>query len=127
MVAGPWATIKIEPEVLMKSFGMLKLSLIVAGAAAVLSFPPACRAQEVTNDHFTDTGLQDVYDGGPAKQATPKKVQKPAVVQVQAHQKTRPTATVHATAERAPVLSAQAVATEVAEKRKTAPKPQKKQ
>ncbi len=111
----------------MKSFGMLKISLIAAGAAAVLSFSPACKAQEVTNDHFTDTGLQDVYDGAPAKQATPKKVQKPAVVQVQAHRKSKPAAAAYAGAERAPVPSGQPVATEIAERRKTTPKPPKKQ
>jgi hypothetical protein len=99
----------------MKPFGILKISLFVAAAGAALVFSPACKAQEVSNDHFTDTGVQDVY-GPPAKPVAPKQ-----------KQNTRPATTLQATAKRAPALAAQPVAQEVAEKRKTARKSPGKQ
>src|SRR5580704_13432968 len=36
-------------------------------AAMLLVSTPSCKAQEVSPDHFTDTGVQDVYEGAPAK------------------------------------------------------------
>jgi hypothetical protein len=41
-------------------------------AAMLLVSTPSCKAQEVSPDHFTDNGVQDVYEGAPAKVATPK-------------------------------------------------------
>jgi len=41
-------------------------------AAMLLVSTPSCKAQEVSPDHFTDTGVQDVYEGAPAKVAAPK-------------------------------------------------------
>ena len=38
-------------------------------AAMLLVSTPSCKAQEVSPDHFTDTGVQDVYEGAPAKVA----------------------------------------------------------
>jgi hypothetical protein len=96
--------------------------MILAGVGAAMPLSPSCKAQEVSNDHFTDSGLQNVYNGASAKQVVPKPNEKPAPVQASAHHKTNPV-TFEATAERAPVLSAQ----EVADKRKTAPKAPKKQ
>jgi hypothetical protein len=40
-------------------------------AATLLVSTPSCKAQEVNPDHFTDTGVQDVYEGAPVKVATP--------------------------------------------------------
>lgn len=93
--------------------------MILAGVGAAMLLSPSCKAQEVSNDHFTDSGVQNVYDGASAKQVVPKPKQKPAPVQASAHHKTNPV-TLQAAAQRAPVLSAQ----EVADKRKAAPKKQ---
>lgn len=106
----------------MKSFGMLKLPILLAGIGAALLLSPSCKAQEVSNDHFLDSGVQNVYDGASAKQAA-KPAQKPASAQVSAHHKSNSSATLQASAQRAPVLSAQ----EVADKHKAAPKPSNKQ
>jgi hypothetical protein len=76
----------------------------------------------VSNDHSTDSGLQNVYDGASAKQVVPKPKQRPAPVQASAHHKTNPV-TLEATAQRAPALSAE----EFADKRNAAPKAPKKQ
>jgi hypothetical protein len=40
-------------------------------AATLLVSTPSCKAQEVNPDHFTDTGVQDVYEGAPVKLAKP--------------------------------------------------------
>jgi hypothetical protein len=40
-------------------------------AAMLLASTPSCKAQEVSPDHFTDTGVQDVYEGAPAKVVAP--------------------------------------------------------
>src|SRR5580704_6560714 len=56
-------------------------------AAMLLVSTPSCKAQEVNPDHFTDTGVQDVYEGAPAKLAAPtvkqnlsaRKTQKPQI------------------------------------------------
>jgi hypothetical protein len=107
----------------MKSFGMLKLPMILAGIGAAMLFSPSCKAQEVSNDHFTDSGVQNVYDSAPARQVAAKPELKSAPVQASAHHKTNSPVTLQAAAHRAPVLSAQ----EVADKRKPAPKTPKKQ
>jgi hypothetical protein len=41
-------------------------------AAMLLVSTPSSKAQEVSPDHFTDTGVQDVYDAALAKAAAPK-------------------------------------------------------
>ena len=107
----------------MKPFGMFKLPMILVGVGAAMLFSPSCKAQESSNDHFTDSGVQNVYDLASAKQAAAKPVRKPAPAQVSAPRKANSPATLQATARRAPVLSAQ----EVADRRKPAPKTPKKQ
>jgi hypothetical protein len=81
-------------------------------AATLLVSTPSCKAQEVNPDHFTDTGVQDVYEGAPAKVATP--------VAKQARKQINSPATVHTVAKRASQLSAQLDAPAVADKRKSA-------
>ena len=56
----------------MKSFRMLKLPMMLVGLGAALALSPSCKAQEVSPDHFTDTGVQNVYESAPAKTAAPK-------------------------------------------------------
>lgn len=110
----------------MKSFGMLKIPMILVGLGAALAFSPACKAQEVSPDHFTDTGVQDVYESAPGKVAGSKLKQKPPTSQARTHQ-TNSHATLQPVVKRTPVPSAQPSAQEVADKRKpvlsTAKKP----
>ncbi len=63
-------------------------------AAMLLVSTPSCKAQEVSPDHFTDTGVQDVYDAAPAQKPETKLVAKE-----------------HAAAHVTPVASTQAMAT----------------
>ena len=107
----------------MKSFGMLKLPMILVGVGAAMLFSPSCKAQEVSNDHFTDSGVQNVCESAPAKQAPAKPARKSATAKVIAHHEANSPATLQATAQRAPVLSGQ----DVADKRKATPKTSNKQ
>ena len=75
-------------------------------AAMLLVSTPSCKAQEVNPDHFTDTGVQDVYEGAPAKVATPIVKQNLSATQMQRHQLNSPAA-VHTVAKRTYQLSAQ--------------------
>jgi hypothetical protein len=75
-------------------------------AAMLLVSTPSCKAQEVNPDHFTDTGVQDVYEGAPAKLATPSVKQKLSATQTKKHQINSP-ATMHTVAKRTDQLSAQ--------------------
>src|SRR5215468_2148489 len=104
----------------MKPFGMLKLPMILVGVGAAMLFSPACKAQEVTNDHFTDSGVQNIYDSTTAKQAAPKPKQKPAPARANARLLANPPATLQATAQHAPAMPSR----EVVDKRKTVPKKQ---
>ncbi len=54
-------------------------------AAMLLASTPSCKAQEVSPDHFTDNGVQDVYDAAPATVAAPAMKQTQAVSQASAH------------------------------------------
>jgi hypothetical protein len=101
----------------MKSFGMLKIPMILAGLGAALAFSPACKAQEVSPDHFTDTGVQDVYDGAQGKAAAPKVKQKSSTSQARTH-KTNSPATLQPVAKRTPVSFAQPGTQVVADRRK---------
>jgi len=60
----------------MNTFKQLVPRTIFVGSvgltAMLLVSTPSCKAQEVSPDHFTDTGVQDVYEGAPAKVAAPK-------------------------------------------------------
>jgi len=104
----------------MKPFGMLKLPMILVGVGAAMLLSPSCKAQEVTNDHFTDSGVQNIYDSTTAKQAAPKPKQKPAPARATNARLANSPATLQATAQRAPALPSQ----EVTDKRKTNPKKQ---
>jgi hypothetical protein len=48
---------------------MLNLPAMLLGVGAALILSPACKAQESSPDHFTDVGVQDVYQHAPAKPA----------------------------------------------------------
>jgi hypothetical protein len=105
----------------MKSFGMLKIPMMLVGFGAALALTPACKAQEVSPDHFTATGVQDVYEGAPGKAAGPKVQQKPSAT----HQPNSP-ATLQPVAKRTLVSAAQPSSQAVADKRKPVPSAPKK-
>jgi len=86
-------------------------------AAMLLVSTPSCKAQEVNPDHFTDTGVQDVYEGAPAKLATPLVKQNLSATQARKHQINSP-ATVHTFAKRTYQLPAQIDTPAVADKQK---------
>jgi hypothetical protein len=88
-------------------------------AAMLLVSTPSCKAQEVNPDHFTDTGVQDVYEGVPAKVATPIVKQNLSATQARKHQINSP-ATLHTVAKRSSLLSSQLDTPAVADKRKIA-------
>jgi hypothetical protein len=106
----------------VKPFGMLRIPILLVcfgGPALLLS--PGCKGQEVSPDHFTDTGVQGVYENASVQAATPKLKLKP--LQVRAlHQSN----SLQPAVERAPLLSAQAGTQAVAEKRKPAKSAPKK-
>jgi hypothetical protein len=110
----------------MKSFGMLKIPMILIGFGAALALTPACKAQEVSPDHFTATGVQDVYEGAPGKAVAPKVHQKPPATQARTNQTNSP-ATLQPVAKRIPVAATQTGPKTVADKRKPVPSSPKKQ
>src|SRR5579863_650940 len=110
----------------MKSLRMLKLPMIFVGLGTALALSPSCKAQEVSPDHFTDTGVQNVYEGAPAKTAAPKPKQHQPSAQVRSSQ-TNSSATLQPVAKRTPVSAAQPGPKTVADKRKSAPATPKKQ
>jgi hypothetical protein len=69
----------------MKSFGMLKILLILVDLGAALVFSPACKAQKVSPDHFTDTGVQDVYESAPGKAVAARLQRKPPATEARMH------------------------------------------
>jgi hypothetical protein len=104
----------------VKPFRMLRIPILLVGlGGAALLLSPGCKAQEVSPDHFTDTGVQGVYENASVQAATPKLKPLPARTQ---HQ----TISMQPAVERAPLLSAQAGTQAVAEKRKPAPRAPKK-
>jgi hypothetical protein len=110
----------------MKSFGMLKIPMILVGLAAAIVLSPTCKAQEVSPDHFTATGVQDVYESAPAKVTAPKVQQKPSAAQARTHQ-TSSHSTLQPVAKRTPVSAAEPGAQVVADNRKTVAGALKKQ
>ena len=96
------------------------------GLGAALAFSPACKAQEVSPDHFTDTGVQNVYENASAKTAAPKPKQSQSAAQVRSSQ-TNSSATLQPVAKHTPVSGAQPGPKTVADKRKSAPATPKKQ
>ena len=75
-------------------------------AAMLLVSTPSCKAQEVSPDHFTDTGVQDVYDAAPVKVAAPAMKQTQAASQAGAH-RMNAAANTQSAAKRNAVLTAQ--------------------
>lgn len=110
----------------MKSFRMLKLPMIFVGLGTALALSPACKAQEVSPDHFTDTGVQNVYESAPDQTAAPKPKQNHSAAQVRSSQ-TNSSATLQPVAKRTPVSATQPGPKTVADKRKSAPATPKKQ
>jgi hypothetical protein len=58
----------------MKSLRMFKLPVLLLGVGGALLFAPGCKAQEVSPDQFTATGVADVYHA-----SAPSKTAKTAV------------------------------------------------
>lgn len=107
----------------MKSFGMYRLSLLLGFGAAALFLSPAAKAQEVSSDHFTETGVQNVYETAPVKAATPKPKR---TVETQARSRNNSPAVLEASA-RTPLLAAQGGSKTASSKRKSAQAGPKKQ
>lgn len=106
----------------MKSFHTLKLPIILLGFGGALLLSPACKAQEVAPDHFTATGVEDVYEPGTGKATAPAAKQKPAAVQAQKRQAGSSTY-LQLAAKRSSSVLPQPGAQAVAEKSKPTPKP----
>ena len=87
------------------------------GLAAMLLVSTPCKAQEVNPDHFTDTGVQDIYEGAPAKVAATIVKQNLSGTPARRHQSNSP-ASAHTVAKRTSQLSAQLNAPAVADKPK---------
>lgn len=106
----------------MKSFNMFRLGVLVGLGAAALFLSPACKAQEVSSDHFTDTGVQGVYENAPVKAVAPKPKQ---TVQTHAQKQANSPAVLEAT-ERTPLAAAQGGSKSASKNRKQAPAGSKK-
>ena len=109
----------------MKPFVMLKLPIVLVGFGAALLLSPACKAQEVSPDHFTDSGVQNVYEITSAKPVTTKATLKPQATPPRTRQTTAP-ATLQPVAKRTPVSVTQPNPKAVADKRKPIPPATKK-
>jgi hypothetical protein len=110
----------------MKSFRMLKLPAMLLGVgAAVVILSPACKAQESSPDQFTDTGVQDVYQHGPAKPAAAKAGQTAPAAQAQ-NQRSNSAASLKNTGTRNSSLAVHPNSLAIAEKRKIAARKQEK-
>ena len=92
-------------------------------AAMLLVGTPSCKAQEVSPDHFTDSGVQDVYEPALAKVSAPKAKQNLLASQARTHQINSSTTAQHA--KRNDLLYSQNGTPAVVDKRKrTASTPQ---
>ena len=90
-------------------------------AAMLLVSTPSCKAQEVSPDHFTDTGVQDVYEPALAKVSAPKAKQNLLASQARTHRINSSMAAQHA-AKRNNLLYSQLDTPAVVDKRKPAAK-----
>jgi hypothetical protein len=107
---------------------MLNVPVMLLGFGAALILSPACKAQESSPDHFTDTGVQDVYQPAPAKPAAAAKAKAKAsttVAQAQMQQ-VHSTASLQNASTRNSSSVAQPSALAVADKRKVAARKQEK-
>lgn len=109
----------------MTSFNLLKLPVILLGFAGTLLLSPTGKAQEVTSDHFSETGVLNVYQPVAGKSAQPAVKQMPAAVQAR-KQQTGSASSLQRTAKRATSLPAKPEAQAVTEKPKPAPAERKK-
>jgi len=110
----------------MKSFGMWKIPVMLLGLGAAVILTPACRAQEVSPDHFTATGIDDINQASQQKVAAPALRQTPPAPHVRNHQTDAP-ATLQLAATRDAALPAQSGTGAVQEKPKTNGRNPKKQ
>lgn len=110
----------------MKSFGMWKIPVMLLGLAAAVTLAPDCKAQEVSPDHFTGTGVDDMNQAGQEKAATPALKQTRPAPYVRNHQTDAP-ATLQLAATRDAALPAQPGTAAVQEKRKATGRNPKKQ
>ena len=110
----------------MNSYKQLLPRTILVGslglAAMLLVSTPSCKAQEVSPDHFTDTGVQNVYEGAPAQVAAPAAKQSVSATQSRVH-RINSAATVQPAAKRNSSKPSQPSVQMVAEKRKQTPRP----
>lgn|SRR5437870_5494361 len=104
----------------MKPYGMLKIPAILLGFAGALTLTPACKAQEVSPDHFTDTGVENVYQVAPHQVAAPKLKQTPPALQTRNHRTDSPASLQLAAARNS--VPAQPGPVAIPEKRKIAPR-----
>lgn len=88
--------------------------------AMLLLSTPSCKAQEVSPDHFTATGVQDVYENAPAKVATPNSQQKLPDSKTRRHKMSSP-GMPQASPKRTSLLHAQPGRQVVSKKHKSAP------
>lgn len=109
----------------MQSFNMLKMPVILLGFTGALLLSPAGKAQEVTSDHFSDTGVLNVYELGAGKVAAPAVKQMPLSVQAR-KQQTGSASSLQRTAKRGSSLPAKPEGQAVTKKRKPAPTESKK-
>jgi hypothetical protein len=104
---------------------MWKIPVMLLGLGAAVILAPACKAQEVSPDHFTGTGIDDMNQAGQQKAATPALKQTPPA-HVRNHHTDAP-ATLQLAATRDAALPAQPGTAAVQEKRKTTGRNPKKQ
>jgi hypothetical protein len=105
----------------MKLFVMLKIPVILFGIGGALLLSSSCKAQEVSPDHFTETGVQDVYESAPNKTLAPA-VKKTPALHTRKHQTSSAVTAQLTTTKPRPLLTAQPVV----EKRKRAASAPKK-
>jgi hypothetical protein len=105
---------------------MLKMPVILLGFTGALLLSPAGKAQqEVTSDHFTDSGVLNVYESAASKVAATTVKQTPATLQAR---KLQPgsASTLQPANKRGSSLPAKPESQAAAEKRKPAPTQLKK-
>ncbi len=112
----------------MKPFRMFKIPLMLLGFGGALILSPVCKAQEVSPDHFTATGLEDVHQAAPQKLAATKPMQTPPALQARNLRTDSPTTMqlTATTATRSSSLAAEPRALAIPEKHKIAPRKPKK-
>jgi hypothetical protein len=110
----------------MKSFRILNLPVMLLGFGAALILSPACKAQESSPDHFTDTGVQDVYQPAPAKPAAAAKTKAAMTVAQAEKQQGHLAASLQNASTRNSSSAAQPNAVAVADKRKVVARKQEK-